>query len=243
MHILFTRITRFRIRESILMMGNIYVTGIYMYTYVHVHNNILKIQITYLIFFPESFCPQSDNQPSSLHYEEFKLLEQQRKELTQFEQQLNLKEQELKRQFPDQIDSISDLHSTHLTTIYAITPTYSRPVQKAELTRLINTFINIRNFHWILVEDAATTSKLVSELLKTSGLKYTHLSQPTPPDYKMQPKDPNWLKPRGVLQRNKGLSWLRQNIDPDRLVEGVVYFADDDNTYSLPLFEEVSGLH
>lgn len=57
--------------------------------------------------------------------------------------------------------------------------------------------------------------------------------------------DPSWLKPRGVEQRNEGLRWLRE----DRRAQpggdnqqGVVYFADDDNTYSLQLFEEVEYL-
>ena len=43
----------------------------------------------------------------------------------------------------------------------------------------------------------------------------------------------------GVLQRNTGLSWLRNNLNPD-YHSGVVYFADDDNTYSIELFKEVS---
>lgn len=54
--------------------------------------------------------------------------------------------------------------------------------------------------------------------------------------------DPSWLKPRGVEQRNEGLRWLRE----DRRAQpggdnqqGVIYFADDDNTYSLQIFEEV----
>lgn len=54
--------------------------------------------------------------------------------------------------------------------------------------------------------------------------------------------DPSWLKPRGVEQRNEGLRWLREDRRPrpgeDRQ-RGVVYFADDDNTYSLQIFEEV----
>lgn len=57
--------------------------------------------------------------------------------------------------------------------------------------------------------------------------------------------DPSWLKPRGVEQRNEGLRWLRE----DRRAQpggdnqqGVVYFADDDNTYSLQIFEEVGCL-
>lgn len=42
-------------------------------------------------------------------------------------------------------------------------------------------------------------------------------------------------KPKGVANRNRGLKWVRQNA-----VEGVVYFADDDNTYDVRLFNEVS---
>lgn len=47
-----------------------------------------------------------------------------------------------------------------------------------------------------------------------------------------------WTKPRGVLQRNFALRWVRENLVDH--VNGVVYFADDDNTYDTDLFEEVS---
>ncbi len=88
------------------------------------------------------------------------------------------------------------------------------------------------------MEDARAKTNLVTRFLKNSGLPFTHLNAETPPEYKLQDEDPNWLKPRGVLQRNKGLEWIRSELDPvkDR---GVVYFADDDNTYSLQVFEEV----
>lgn len=36
-----------------------------------------------------------------------------------------------------------------LPTIHVVTPTYSRPVQKAELTRLANTLLHVPNLHWI----------------------------------------------------------------------------------------------
>ncbi|XP_012889081.1 PREDICTED: galactosylgalactosylxylosylprotein 3-beta-glucuronosyltransferase 2 isoform X2 [Dipodomys ordii] len=55
-----------------------------------------------------------------------------------------------------------------LPTIYAITPTYSRPVQKAELTRLANTFRQVARLHWILVEDAAARSELMRTTRKVS---------------------------------------------------------------------------
>ena len=192
----------------------------------------------------ESFCPQNEG-ASQYHVlkddpykEEFDLLEQRSKELAEYERRLKLAELKLKQEFPEQISHILQVLSSPMPIIYAITPTYARPVQKAELTRLMNTFINVPNFHWIVIEDADEKSDLVSKLLKRSGLKYTHLNQPTPSEYKLKPKDPNWLKPRGVLQRNKGLSWLRQNVDKNK-TDGVVYFADDDNTYDLQLFEEV----
>ena len=41
-------------------------------------------------------------------------------------------------------------------------------------------------------------------------------------------------KPKGVAQRNRGLQWLRANA-----TTGVFYFADDDNTYDVSIFEEV----
>ncbi|KAF3421884.1 hypothetical protein E2986_01914 [Frieseomelitta varia] len=125
-------------------------------------------------------------------------------------------------------------------TIYAITPTFARPVQKAELTRLSQTFLHVPNFHWIVVEDAATKTTLVTRFLEESGLIYTHLAAVTPPNYKLGRNDPNWKKPRGVEQRNAALRWLRENLRPtDR---GVVFFADDDNTYSIKLFHEMEKI-
>lgn len=120
-----------------------------------------------------------------------------------------------------------------LPTIYAITPTYSRPVQKAELTRLANTFRQVAKLHWILVEDRATRSELVSSFLARAGLPNTHLHVPTPRRYKRP-----WL-PRATEQRNAGLAWLRQRHQHQSAQPGVLFFADDDNTYSLELFQEM----
>lgn len=126
-----------------------------------------------------------------------------------------------------------------LSVIYVITPTYTRPQQKAELTRLKNIFLHIPSLHWIVVEDAEEKSSLVSQFLKLSGLPYTHLNQPTPEEWKLQKTDPNWRKPRGVLQRNLGIHWLRRKFTAGNIRKGVVYFADDDNTYSIELFNEM----
>ena len=42
-------------------------------------------------------------------------------------------------------------------------------------------------------------------------------------------------KPRGVANRNAGILWIRKHAKKG----GVIYFADDDNTYDLRLFAEV----
>ncbi|XP_026579905.1 galactosylgalactosylxylosylprotein 3-beta-glucuronosyltransferase 3-like [Pseudonaja textilis] len=121
--------------------------------------------------------------------------------------------------------------------IYVVTPTYARLVQKAELVRLSQTLMHVKNLHWIVVEDSPSKTQLVSELLLQSKLPFTHLHAETPKEHKRKETDPNWLKPRGVEQRNLALQWLREHRKlPDA---GVVYFADDDNTYSLRLFDEI----
>ena len=124
-----------------------------------------------------------------------------------------------------------------LPTIYAITPTYKRFTQKADLTRVSQTFMHIPNFHWIVVEDAEETSETVRNLLKKKKLRFTHLAVKTQTRLVKKENDPHWRKHRGVDQRNLGLKWVRENVKDHN---GVVYFADDDNTYDIDLFEEVS---
>lgn len=131
-------------------------------------------------------------------------------------------------------------------TIYAITPTYARPVQKAELTRLSHVIRLVPNVFWLVVEDADHTSELVANLLRRSGLqdRSVLLSAKTPTNFKLQGKDPNWLKPRGVEQRNKALEWARKHMAENggRERHSIVYFMDDDNTYSTELFAEISKI-
>lgn len=123
------------------------------------------------------------------------------------------------------------VNRSSLPVIYAITPTYNRPVQKAELTRLSNTFRQVPRFHWIVVEDSNARTELVARFLARSGMPYTHLHVFTPRRFKRTGM------PRATEQRNAALSWLR--LHRSRKDAGVVFFADDDNTYSLELFEEV----
>ncbi|XP_052866294.1 galactosylgalactosylxylosylprotein 3-beta-glucuronosyltransferase I [Anopheles cruzii] len=136
-------------------------------------------------------------------------------------------------------------------TIYAVTPTYARPVQKAELTRLSHVIRLVPSVFWVVVEDADHTSTLVTNLLKRSGLesRSLQLSAKTPTNFKLHSKDPNWLKPRGVEQRNAALDWIRIHLQRNRgdaadeqWGPSIVYFMDDDNTYSTELFEEIAKI-
>ncbi|KAI9524989.1 Galactosylgalactosylxylosylprotein 3-beta-glucuronosyltransferase 2 [Dissostichus eleginoides] len=127
----------------------------------------------------------------------------------------------------------STQNQSALPVIYAITPTYTRPVQKAELTRLSHAFRQVPRLHWIVVEDSTTNTELVARFLARCGVPYTHLHVFTPRRFKRTGM------PRATEQRNVALTWLRQHRN--RQDTGVVFFADDDNTYSLELFEERSN--
>jgi len=151
---------------------------------------------------------------------------------------LHEKEQEIDRKL--KLLGITKFYSqgyneTMIPTIYVITPTYTRFTQKADLTRLSQTFLHVPKLHWIVVEDSDNKTDLVSRFLKNCAVEYTHLAVRTPRD---DPSNPSRrLKARGVDQRNLGLKWIRQNFKND--MKGVVYFGDDDNTFDLKIFEQM----
>lgn len=98
----------------------------------------------------------------------------------------------------------------------------------------------VPNLYWIIVEDADEKTSLVENLLARAGLtiRSTKLHVKTPAAYVTPKTEPYWVQPRGVKQRNAGLSWLRSYTDPEE--RSIVYFMDDDNTYSVDLFTEMS---
>ncbi|XP_078047417.1 glucuronyltransferase P [Augochlora pura] len=117
-----------------------------------------------------------------------------------------------------------------LEPLYIITPTYRRPEQIPELTRMSHTLMLLENIHWLVIEDANVATSQVTRLLERTGLKFDHLTAPMPVKYKQK----KGAKPRGVSNRNRGLQWIRANA-----TNGVFYFADDDNTYDIALFDEI----
>lgn len=116
-----------------------------------------------------------------------------------------------------------------LPPLYIITPTYRRPEQLAEITRLGYTLKHVPNLFWLIVEDAESRTESVTRLLRQIDVPFVHLTAPMPAKYRKLK-----VKPRGVSNRNRGLQWIRANA-----TEGVLYFADDDNTYNLQIFEQM----
>ncbi|XP_076068456.1 galactosylgalactosylxylosylprotein 3-beta-glucuronosyltransferase P-like isoform X2 [Oratosquilla oratoria] len=114
--------------------------------------------------------------------------------------------------------------------IYVITPTYKRPEQIPEITRLGQTLMLVPRVHWIVADDALEKNKLVQEYLDQMGMPYTYLLTPMPERF----RNKKGAKPKGVANRNGAVDWIRNHS-----TEGVLYFADDDNSYDIRIFEEI----
>ena len=131
----------------------------------------------------------------------------------------------------------NNLSSSSSSIIYIITPTYTRREQVAELTRLGQTLMLAGSVHWVVAEDADTCSPLVTSLLQRLELPWTHLASPMPDMYhKTRLRD----SPRGVSSRRAGLSWVLEHVRHSDQ-GAVVYFADDDNTYDIRLFQQIAA--
>ncbi|CAA2994285.1 probable beta-1,4-xylosyltransferase IRX9H [Olea europaea subsp. europaea] len=113
----------------------------------------------------------------------------------------------------------------HHKLLIIVTPTYARPLQAYYMNRLANTLKLIqRPSLWIVVE-MKSPSVEIANLLGKTGVLYRHLVC-----------DNNSIdkNERAVHLRNVALS----HIETHRL-NGIVYFADDDNIYSNGLFNQM----
>ncbi|XP_068654956.1 probable beta-1,4-xylosyltransferase IRX9H isoform X2 [Aristolochia californica] len=109
--------------------------------------------------------------------------------------------------------------------LIVVTPTYNRAYQAYYLNRLCQTLKLVPPpLLWIVVETKSQSYE-TAEILRKSGVMYRHL---------VSKENSTDAKDRGVHQRNAAL----QHIELHRL-DGIVYFADDDNIYSLELFEQM----
>lgn len=64
--------------------------------------------------------------------------------------------------------------------IYVITPTYRRPEQVADLTRLAQTLMLVSDVHWLVIEDSHVKSPQISALLRSFGIRHHHLIGKSP---------------------------------------------------------------
>ncbi|KAL3981492.1 Glycosyltransferase 43 family protein [Acanthocheilonema viteae] len=124
----------------------------------------------------------------------------------------------------------ASLSPSLFSQIIVITPTYRRPTRLADMTRMANTLSHIKNLYWIVIEDENHKVKAVEKLLNRTALPYSYFPAKTPPGY---PR-------RGWYQRTMALQYLRNNSDliSGESTKSVVYFADDDNSYDIRLFND-----
>lgn len=107
--------------------------------------------------------------------------------------------------------------------LIVVTPTYNRATQAYYLNRLGQVLRLVRPpVLWIVVE-MNVASMETADILRNMGIMYRHL---------VCVKNSTDVKDRGVHQRNTAV----EHIERHKL-DGIVYFADDDNVYSLELFE------
>ncbi|KZV48601.1 hypothetical protein F511_27920 [Dorcoceras hygrometricum] len=119
-----------------------------------------------------------------------------------------------------------DSDSVFHKLLIIVTPSYSSPLQTYYLNRLGNTLKLVSHpLLWIIVE-MNSQSVETAELLRNTGIMYRHLV--------CSIKNSTEITDTRVLLRNVALS----HIEIHRL-DGIVYFADVDNIYSVHLFDQL----
>ncbi|XP_031490881.1 probable beta-1,4-xylosyltransferase IRX9H [Nymphaea colorata] len=112
--------------------------------------------------------------------------------------------------------------------LIVVTPTYNRAFQAYYLGRLGHTLRLVPPpLLWVVVEMGAA-SRETADILRRTGVMYRHL---------VCTKNMSDIKDRGVHQRNLAIEHIRKHE-----LDGVVYFADDDNVYSLELFQKLRDI-
>ncbi|XWS17722.1 hypothetical protein CRYUN_Cryun33cG0091700 [Craigia yunnanensis] len=116
-----------------------------------------------------------------------------------------------------------DLEPSKLLIV--VTPTYARPLQAYYLNRLAYTLKLVQPpLLWIVV-DMTSQSEETADILRRSSVMYRHL---------VCKKNLTDVEDRNVHQRNVALSHIETHH-----LDGIVYFANEDNIYSFDLFEKM----
>ena len=111
---------------------------------------------------------------------------------------------------------------------------------------MANTLRLVPKVIWLIVEDAEIQSQNLFNFLTASKINFIHLHVSIDQLITFETLKHNvddldksgYNLHRGSAQRNTAIDWLRNN--PKLIKEdSVIYFADDDNSYSIKLFEQV----
>jgi len=150
------------------------------------------------------------------------------KEAVNFNASLYVKEPELLDEVAYNISNSQISEHSHVVSqklLIIVTPTYNHLFQAYYLRRLSQTLKLVSPpLLWIVVE-MTSQSEETADILRSSGIMYRHLvciTNITNPSH------------RSILQRNIAMA----HIETHRL-DGIVYFADDDNIYSAELFQQM----
>lgn len=118
-----------------------------------------------------------------------------------------------------------DVNLVSRKLLIIVTPTHPRPLQAYYLSRLAHTLRLVQPpLLWIVVE-MTLQSDQTADILRRTGVMYRHL---------VCKKNLTDIKDRSVHQRNVALSHIETHH-----LDGIVHFADDYNTYSADLFEQM----
>ena len=122
-----------------------------------------------------------------------------------------------------------------LRTIYVFT-TIDRNIitQKADLTRLRNTLRLIPKLVWILLEDHEYKSNKIEKFINESDFPQTFYLT-----HKFSDNLINKTNSSTHLLYNFALKWIDSKKD-ELDTDGVAYFAESSNSYTIKLFKDVS---
>uniref|UniRef100_A0A914ZM43 Galactosylgalactosylxylosylprotein 3-beta-glucuronosyltransferase n=2 Tax=Parascaris univalens TaxID=6257 RepID=A0A914ZM43_PARUN len=110
--------------------------------------------------------------------------------------------------------------------IIVVTFTYPRPTRIPDMIRLSQTLMNIRNIAWIVVEDGKKFNNPTHHLIRRTQIAYCYIAVGRLKTFPV----------RGWSARDYALKFILRRF-ANFSNRAVVYFADDDNTYDIRLFD------
>jgi len=130
--------------------------------------------------------------------------------------------------------------------VWIVTPTYCRKEQLADLTQTAEALYPARKFvRWLIYDEFETNCTKPEKNIQRirehlSAFQISFVVTRTKPFVRKNAsprvkKNPKRWKGKGIMARRGGIEFLRKSGAP-----GVVYFADDDNTYDSDIFFQVT---